>query len=457
MKEKTLIFVFSAKREEYNHFLQGASSYTYEKTVLALAEFIFEKFQLSHKWEEEYIRGLLFRKLGVSYEYYESRSGVGCIFGEYLNSGNATDIHRLNYDVFKSCVIIYNQKYDGSFQIVVYYRKDRLCELNVYSQNNEYSYSFEKSDCFEKYFDINEHRFDEICHMKDGAEVAGLLSDIFSLPFEEKSFNDFVDTAIKHKSFGVGGKYDSPNYDDEDDDSTDFPIEIVERVISGLFKTETKTKVDYSSIHILTDDVSEIKRRVADLSSHPVLPNPEKMSYREKKMLDCVYRVLGYNFCDSLVKGTAQLRRLKNRNMYCMKNEHGYSLFSDSFLTYNVRSEVNTYFSYGYMPYVMVFEFEESEMLCLKLYKNAALLGEITIFAKYSSCRNIWKNAELICSVLECDINMLKKSADRGDLFKTAYKWTGITGLPLNVSFEKISQDPELYDAQKWLTFRPYT
>ena len=200
----------------------------------------------------------------------------------------------------------------------------------------------------------------------------------------------------------------------------------------------------------MTDDVSEIKSRVIDISSNPILPDAEKLSYYEKRMLNKVFGVLGYDFCDTPVKGTSLSKRLKKRNIYCMKNPHGYSLFSDSFLVDTVECEVETYFSCGYTSHVIVFEIDESEMLCLKLYRNGVLSGEITVFSKSLSQRNIWSNAELICSLLGCDIRMLKKSVDKNDLSGTAYRWADITGLPLNVSYEKVSHDPELYSAQKW-------
>ena len=378
-----------------------------------------------------------------------SNSNFSCIFGEFLTCDNATDVYCSECDVLKSRAVIYNQRHDGSLRIVAYNKNELLCELNAYPKNNAYAYTFEKTERFKNYLDINETRLNNIRYEKDCSEVAELLSKVFSLPFAEKSFNDFVDSAKKHESFGVGGKYDSSGSDDEPDcidSSLNVSSETIERVLIETFRNSAD--INYASIHVLTDDVSEIKSRVIDISSHPILPDAERMSYYEKRMLDKVFGVLGYDFCDTLVKGTPLSKSLKKRNIYCMKNPHGYSLFSDSFLVDTVECEVETYFSCGYTPYVIVFEIDESEMLCLKLYRNDVLSGEITVFSKSLSQRNIWSNAELICSLLGCDIRMLKKGVDKNDLSGTAYRWADITGLPLNVSYEKVSHDPESYSAQ---------
>lgn len=451
MNEKSLIFILSTNRGECFQFLQDISYYTYEKAISSLSKFIFEKFQLKHHWEKEYILDLLYNKLEVSHDCYVSDSNFSCIFGEFLTCDNATDVYCSECDILKSRAVIYNQRHDGSLKIVAYYKNKLLCELNAHPKNNAYDYTFEKTERFKNYFDINEDRLNDIRYKKDCSEVAELLSKVFSLPFAEKPFTDFVDSAKKHVSFGVGGKYDSPDTDDEPDfidSSINVSPETIEHILIENFRNGAD--INYASIHVLTDDVSEIKSRVIDISSHPILPDAEKLSYYEKRMLNKAFGVLGYDFCDTLVKGTPLSKSLKERNIYCMKNSHGYSLFSDSFLVDTAESEVETYFSCGYMPYVIVFEIDEGEMLCLKLYKNDALSGEITVFSKSLSQRNIWSNAELICSLLGCDIRMLKKSVDKNDLSGTAYRWADITGLPLNVSYEKVSHDPELHSAQKW-------
>ena len=451
MDEKSLIFILSTNRGECFQFLQDISYYTYEKTISSLSEFIFEKFQLKHHWEKEYILDLLYNKLEVSHDCYMSSLNFSCIFGNFLNCNNVANVYCSEYHVLKSCAVIYNQRHDGTFQVIAYYKNERLCELNAHPKNNAYGYTFEKTDRFGTYFNINEACLNDMGYMEDCSEVAELLSKVFSLPFAEKPFTDFVDSEKKHESFGVGGKYDSSGSDDDPDcidSSLNVSSETIERVLIETFRNSAD--INYVSIHVLSDDISEIKNRVIDISSHPILPDAEKLSYYEKRMLNKAFGVLGYDFCDTLVKGTPLSKSLKERNIYCMKNSHGYSLFSDSFLVDTAESEVETYFSCGYMPYVIVFEIDEGEMLCLKLYKNDALSGEITVFSKSLSQRNIWSNAELICSLLGCDIHMLKKSVDKNDLSGTAYRWADITGLPLNVSYEKVSHDPELHSAQKW-------
>lgn len=122
MDEKSLIFILSTNREKYFKFLQDISYYTYEKTIGALAEFAFDKFQLNHYWEKDYILDLLYDKLEVSHYCYVSDSNFCCIFGEFLTCDNATDVYCSECDVLKSRAVIYNQRHDGSLQIVAYYK-----------------------------------------------------------------------------------------------------------------------------------------------------------------------------------------------------------------------------------------------------------------------------------------------------------------------------------------------
>lgn len=67
--------------------------------------------------------------------------------------------------------------------------------------------------------------------------------------------------------------------------------------------------------------------------------------------------------------------------LYCIKNRSEYSLFSKSFFFDTIETEVNEYFSCGYMPYVITFEYNEESEMALRLYQNNELLGEIIVYS----------------------------------------------------------------------------
>lgn len=459
MNEKALIFIFTTNREKYWYFANGCAYHTYEKIIHDLTDFTFEKFQLKHNWEKECIQSWFYDKLEVLYNCYISKNGFSCISSDSMNCNNIIDAYNVEGDFLNCIAIIYKQKYDGTFQVLIFNKRNRLCELNVLF-DNKYSYTFEKYNCFDKYFKVNEQCLDKINEAKDGLEVEKILSEAFDLPLTDELYNGLVKSAKKHEDFGVGGKYDPPGDDEEDDEESD---ERVRRVLDWLDTVSpdaieftdggfvlNKDVTDSASIHILTKDIDEIKKCVIDISSEPIMPNPEQMDYYEQKNLERVFSVLGNDFCDKLKEGTELSRRLQRRNLYCIENQHGYSLFSDSFFFDTIECQVDEYFSCGYMPYVITFEYDGESEMALRLYQNGVLSGEIVVFSAECLQRNIWKNAELICSLLNCDLSAMKKSVDKKNLLKTVNKWTFITGLPLNVSFDKISQNREFYDAQEW-------
>lgn len=50
---------------------------------------------------------------------------------------------------------------------------------------------------------------------------------------------------------------------------------------------------DNASVHVLTDDIDTLKKRVINISSQPIVPNAEQMGYYGIKALERVFSVLG--------------------------------------------------------------------------------------------------------------------------------------------------------------------
>lgn len=460
MSEKAIIFIYTTNSEIYRPFISGCAYYTYEKSIQNLTDFTFEKFNLKHNWEKDCIQGWFYDRLESLYDCYVSKkTGFSCISSDSMDCSNIIDVYRAEGDLLNCSAVIYKKRHDGSFQITAFYKRNRLCELNVLCDNN-YSCSFEKFNHFAKYLKVNEQCLAKINEAKDVLGVEKILSEAFDLPLAEKSYNQFLKNVKKHEDFGVGGKYDPQGDDEEDDEITDertcLMLDWLDTVspdaveyTNGEFELRRDVK-DSASIHILTDNIDEIKKCVIDISSEPIEPNLEQMDYYERKKLEKVYSVLGNDFCDKLKEGTDLSRRLQRRHLYCFENRYGYSLFSNSFFFDTIECEVDEYFSCGYMPYVITFEYDGESEMALRLYQNAVLLSEIVIFSSECLQRNVWSNAEQICSLLNCNLSTMKKSIDKKNLLKTINKWVFITGLPLNASYEKISQNCEFYKAQEW-------
>ena len=70
MNEKSLIFMFTVKRQEYYTFLQDICYRAYETAIRDLTDFILTEFQFKHYWEKEKIRELLYDKFEVCGDCY---------------------------------------------------------------------------------------------------------------------------------------------------------------------------------------------------------------------------------------------------------------------------------------------------------------------------------------------------------------------------------------------------
>lgn len=454
MNEKSLIFIFTVKRQEYYTFLQDICYRAYGTAIRDLTDFILTEFQFKHYWEKEKIRELLYDKFEVCGDCYLSNSDFSCISGDFLNCRNSMSLYIGSVPDCNYLSLVYSKKYDGTIQISVFKNRTKICNLNI-CFDNKYSYECNNLDNLKKCFKITEHDLHKISEAKSYSDIEKLLSKLFGLPFTDKLFSDFVSSSKKHESFGVGGSFDLS--DDSDESDYDFLDTIDTFSPKSLaysekgFEANNETD-DFASLHIITDNADELKRQLIDFNSDPVIPEYDEMDYYEKQMLNQVFSVLGNDFYDEIKKGTALSRRLEKRKLYCIKGHHNiYSLYSNAFFYDTAEGEIETYFSCSFTPYVIVFGYCEGEEMSIKLYRKEDIaLSEIIIFSAELSKRNIWKNPGLICSLLDCDELKLRKSVDKNNLKKTCDKWASITGLPLNVSYNKIAQNPDFYDAQKW-------
>ena len=208
---------------------------------------------------------------------------------------------------------------------------------------------------------------------------------------------------------------------------------------------------DFSSIHILDTQKSEVVKYISDFTLSPVQVTFD--SEEEEITFNRALSFLGGKTVEQVIFDNIFVKMLKKRKFWGIQTEKSYSIYCRDFSIYTM--DLYEYFDFENAPIALGFSFCDEDILELQLMENRRITGVIRVNTHKrndyeDNMKTQWKGLNRFESILGISKSEWKESLNCNNAFEICQRWSEMLSLPLYLSFEEINKNPQNYNAD-WI------